>query len=233
MKPGKVIKLIPLAILMTLAACAGGGDFVSSKVKGDAAFEKSDWAGAIEHYRIYLETEMGGANVWEAQFLMARSYYESEDYPSAALEFEIFRRNYPRSDSLEAAAYYEALCWFHQSPRFDRDSTPTLQAIRKLDDYLLDFPDGSHEAEAILKLGVLTDKLARKSLSIAQFYYRVGRLEAAALYYEKVLREQAQSQYVGEVLGDLEMLRREQGRDSEADELARSRQYWSPPAGSP
>ncbi len=233
MKHGIFIKLMPLAVLMVLSACAGGGDTVSGKVKGDRAFEKGDWTGAIEHYRLYLETEMGGANVWEAQFQMARAYYESESYPSAALEFEIFRRNYPRSDSLEAAAFYEALCWFQQSPRFDRDSTPTLQAIRKLDDYLLDFPGGSHEADAILKLGELRDKLARKSLSIARFYYRVGRLEAAALYYEKVLREQAQSSLVGEVLEDLEKLRREQGRNTEADELARSRQYWTAPPGVP
>ena len=233
MKSRNWLMLIPLAVMLALGACTGGGEALSGKVKGDRAFNKGDWMGAAEHYREYLETEMGAADVWLAQYMMARCFYESEDYPTAALEFEIFQRNYPRSDSLEAAAYYEALCWVEQSPRFDRDSTPTHQAISKLEEYLLDFPGGQYQDRARLSLAELKDKLARKSLSIARFYHRLGRRDAAALYFEKLLREQPESSLVGEALEDFERLRREQGRDAEAEDLAAMRATWMPPPGAP
>jgi len=228
-----LLMIIPLALVLALAACSGGGEVVSGKTKGDLSFEKGDYTGSIEHYRKYLEIELGAADVWLAQYMMARAYYESEDYPTAALEFEIFKRNYPRSDSLEAAAYYEALCWFQQSPSYDRDSTPTHQALRKLEDYLLDYPNGQYQDAARSKLAELNDKLARKTLSIARFYHRLSRLDAAVLYYEKLLREQPESSLVGEALEDFERLRRDQGRVTEAEELADLRARWMPPPGAP
>lgn len=221
---------IALLLLAVLAlACARGGPPVSEKTKADRAFEKGDWHGAIEHYRLYLENELGAADVSEAQFRMARAYLEAEEYPLAALEFEIYRRNYTRGDSLEAAAYYEALCLYEQSPNYDRDSTPTRQAIRKFEDYLLDFPGGAHESEARLKLWELREKLALKALSTARFYRRLGRREAAALYFEKLLREHPGSALVGEALEELAELRREQERPAEAEELERLRRQWTPP----
>ncbi len=233
MKARNLLMLIPMALLLALAACSGGGEAVSGKVKGDRSFEKGDYTGSIEHYRKYLEIELGAADVWLAQYMMARAYYESEDYPTAALEFEIFQRNYPRSDSLEAAAYYEALCWFQQSPQFDRDSTPTHQALRKLEEYMLDYPSGQYLEAARGKIAVLNDKLARKTLSIARFYHRLNRLDAAVLYYEKLLREQPESSLVGEALEEFEQLRRDQGRLAEAEELADLRARWMPPPGAP
>jgi len=224
---------ILLVVLLLLSACAGGQNAVPGKVKGDRSFAKGDYNAAIEHYRLYLESEFGAADVSDAQFMMARSYYEAQEYPSAALEFEIYRRNYPRSDSLEAAGYYEALCYWQQSPQYDRDATPTLQAIRKLEDYLLDFPGGVHEEDARAKLFVLREKLALKTLSTARFYQRLKRLDAAALYYEKLLREHPDSALLGEALEDFEGLRRQQGREAEAEELAGMRRNWRPPGGAP
>ena len=223
MSTAKLSRILLPIVAALLTACAASGPPLSLKDKGDRAFERGDWNSAIENYRLYLEGELGAADVWEAQFKMAKAYYESEDFPAAAVEFQIFQRNYPRSDSLEAAVYYEALCWYRQSPRYDRDSAPTVQAIQKLEDYLLDFPDGKYVAEARSKIAELKDKLARKSLSIARFYRRIGRLEAATLYYEKLLREQPESRFVDAALEEYEEVLRRQGRDADADQLARLR----------
>jgi len=227
------IVLISLVPALLLVACAGGGAPQSEKTRGDRAYSKGDYAGAVEHYRLYLDSEFGAADVSEVQFLMARSYYEAGDYPLAAVEFEIYRRNYPRSDSLEAAAYYEALSWYRQSPRFDRDATPTLQAIDKLESYLLDFPGGVHEPDARVKYRELREKIARKTLSTAQFYDRMRRLDSAAIYYEKLLREHPDSELIGGALEDYAQLRRKQGRLAEAEELDRLRRDWEPPGGAP
>ena len=219
-------RILVLAALAVLVACAGQGPALSGKVKGDRAFEKGDYTEAVEEYRNYLESGMGAENVTDAQFMLARSYFELEDYPSAALEFELFSRHYPRADSLEAADYYTALCWYQQSPRYDRDSSPTVQAIRKLEDYLLDYPQGVYRESGREHLQELYDKMARKTISIARFYRRLGRPEAAEIYYMKLLEEQPESGFVGEALEELADVQRQRGMEDRSEETLRALRAW-------
>lgn len=193
--------LLALALL-ALTGCASG-EKLSRKERGDRAFGRGDWPQAIDEYRLYLDAGGGGAETMEAQYQLARAYYENEDFPTAAVEFEIFQRNYPRSDSLEAAAYYEAHCWVRQSLPFDRDQTPTEQAIRKLEAFLLDYPDSPYREPARRSILALSEKLAHKALATARLYQRLRRPEAARLYYEKLLREHPTSALVPEALFEL------------------------------
>lgn len=224
---GKIgFRILLLAALAVMAACAGQGPGLSGKIRGDRAFEKADYIEAVEEYRNYLESGMGAEDVADAQFMLARSYYEIKDYPSAALEFELFTRHYPRADSLEAAAYYGALCWYQQSPRYDRDSSPTVRAIRKLEDYLLDYPEGVHRESGRQYLRELYDKMARKTISIARFYRRLGRMEAAEIYYMKLLEEQPESDFVGEALEEMAEVQRERGLEEKSEETLRALRAW-------
>lgn len=193
-----------LGILMfSLLACSGGKE-LTRKDRADRAFARSDWPAAIQDYQIYLE-EMGlGDEAMLAHYMLARSYFENGDYPTAAVEFEIFQRDYPRSDSLSAAAYQEALCWLEQSPDYDRDSAPTLKAIRKLEDFLIDFPGSAQTEQAQASILDLRDRLAQKTLSTARLYRRMDRLKAAVIYYEKLLNTHPQSTHAME--GALELI---------------------------
>ena len=193
--------LLALALL-ALTGCASG-EKLSRKEKGDRAFARGDWPQAIDEYRLYLDAGGGGAETMVAQFQLARSYFENEDFPTAAVEFEIYQRNYPRSDSLEAAAYYEAQCWVRQSLPYDRDQSPTEQAIRKLEAFLLDYPASPYREPARQSILELSEKLARKALATARLYRRLRRPEAARIYYEKLLREHPTSAYLPEALFEL------------------------------
>jgi outer membrane assembly lipoprotein YfiO len=191
------LKTIPWLLgilLITLLGCSGSKE-LTRKDRADRAFARSDWAAAIQDYQIYLE-EMGlGDEAMMAHYMLARSYFENSDYPTAAVEFEIFQRDYPRSDSLSAAAYYEALCWLEQSPAFDRDAGPTLKAIRKLEDFLIDFPGSPETERARASILELRDRLAKKSLATARLYRRMERRQAAVIYYEKLLRSHPESSH--------------------------------------
>ncbi len=200
------LKMIPCLLgilLVALLGCSGSKE-LSRKDRADRAFARNDWAAAIQDYQIYLE-EMGlGDEAMLAHYMLARSYFENGDYPTAAIEFEIFQRDYPRSDSLSAAAHFEALCWLEQSPAFDRDAAPTLKAIRKLEDFLVDYPGSPQTESAQASILELRDRLARKSLSTARLYRRMERKRAAVIYYEKLLRTQAESNYAEQ--GALELI---------------------------
>ena len=52
--------MLPLVLLALLAGCAGQGPDVSSKIRGDRAFEKGDAMEAVEQYRNYLESGLEG-----------------------------------------------------------------------------------------------------------------------------------------------------------------------------
>ncbi len=209
-------------LILTLAAglgCSSSGE-LSRKERADRSFARHDWAAAIQDYQVYLEESGLGAEAMLAHFMLGRAYLENGDYPTAAVEFEIFQRDYPRSDSLAAAAFYEALCWVKQSPPYDRDTTPTLKAIQVLDDFLLDFPASSQRPWAERARATMQGKLAEKSLSIARLYQRMERPQAAILYYEKLLREQPESPQAETGLLELIALQLGEGNRAEAERLA-------------
>lgn len=222
----KTSRWIPFLLLALVLGCSSGRE-LSRKQRADRAFQGRDYPAAIQDYQIYLEETGLGNEAMLAHYMLARSYFENGDFPTAAVEFEIFQRDYPRSDSLSAAAYYEALCWERQSPSYDRDSAPTLKAIRKLEDFLLDYPNSPQAEQARRSIADLRDKLAHKALDTARVYRRMKRYQASALYYEKLLREHPQSSYAEP--GALELIevwleRGERGKAMRlADQIAASR----------
>ncbi|MCB1162238.1 MAG: outer membrane protein assembly factor BamD [Candidatus Krumholzibacteriia bacterium] len=214
--------LVLLALLLVGAALAGCSSSrgLSRKGRADNAFARGDYASAIQDYQVFLEEAGLGVEAMDAHFMLARSYFENGDYPTAAVEFEIFQRDYPRSDSLLAAAWYQTLCWVEQSPAYDRDATPTLKAIQMLQDFLLDHPDAPQAPDAKVKLAALQDKLAHKALSVAELYRRMERPQAAAIYYEKLLREYPDSPRADAAVLGLIAVRVEMGERGEARRLA-------------
>ncbi len=210
--------LAALALVSVLGCSSSRG--LSRKERADRSFARRDWSAAIQDYQLYLEDSGLGAEAMLAHFMLGRAYLENGDYPTAAVEFEIFQRDYPRSDSLAAAAFYEALCWVKQSPPYDRDATPTLKAIQVLDDFLLDFPTSPQAPWAASARAAMQEKLAEKSLSIARLYQRMKRPQAAVLYYEKLLREQPESAQAESGLLELIALQLKTGDRAEAERLA-------------
>jgi outer membrane protein assembly factor BamD len=212
------LALLALA-LASMLGCSSSHE-LSRKERADRSFARRDWAAAIQDYQVYLEESGLGAEAMLAHFMLGRAYLENGDYPTAAVEFEVFQRDYPRSDSLAAAAFYEALCWVKQSPAYDRDATPTLKAIQVLDDFLLDFPGSPQVPWAQKAHAEMQGKLAEKSLSIARLYRRMERPLAAVLYYEKLLREQPESAQAETGLLELIALQLGEGNRAEAERLA-------------
>lgn len=221
MKTLQRIGAISFLIIMVLVCACSSSKHLNRREHGDQAFERGDYASAIEDYQIYLEDGLASEQTMQAHFMLARSYFENCDYPTAAVEFEIFQRDYPRSDSLVAAAFYVAQCWVEQSPDYDRDSAPTEQAIRELDNFLLDYPGSDYVPRARESIVMLKDKLARKTIEIARLYTKMQRPDAAAIYYEKLLRYHRDSSYWEDGLIELMETRLRLGELDEADMIMR------------
>ena len=226
-KRGRLLGLCAAGLAVWLAGCGAGGE-LSRKDRGDKAYDSGDYMKAIEEYQLYLEQSTAGADAIDTQFMLAKSYFGNGDYPTAAVEFEIYQRDYPRSDSLLAAAYYEALCWVKQSPPYDRDSSDTERAIRELQNFLLDHPGNPYSDEANRWISEMRDKLAHKRLANARQYRRLGRGDAAVIYYELLLKNFPGSEYAEAGLLELMALHVERGDPAKAEALLRDLEAQMP-----
>jgi outer membrane protein assembly factor BamD len=181
-----------MACVGLLAACGGSRRAASDNPelayqKGLAYFEKGSYDQAIEQLQRVFE--FGRVNEWadDAQYTLARAYYEDHQFLLAANEFDRFVGLYPRDERVEDAAYYRAMSYYKLSPPFSLDQADSERAVEYLRLFLGTYPKSERAKEIGLKIDELQQKLARKLLSKAMLYERAEYYEAAAITFERVL----------------------------------------------
>jgi outer membrane protein assembly factor BamD len=132
--------------------------------------------------------------------MLARSFYEDEQYLLSSNEFDRFIGLYPSDDRAEEAAYYRAMSYYQMSPVFDLDSSDTRRAIDYLRLFVAAHPNSEHRDDIGLKIDELQEKLATKLMETARLYERSEQYRAAVLTYERVLDEFPTSGPVDEAL---------------------------------
>ena len=108
--------------------------------------------------------------------------------------------------------------YFRLSPRSELDQEYTRAAIDHCQSLIAYYPT-SESAERAQQIVVeLRDKLAKKMLENAQFYYQRNAVDPAILYLEDVVREYPESSSAPKALLRLVQIYREIGYEEEAEE---------------
>src|SRR5262245_410081 len=94
--------LLPLCVitLCVLGGCTTTQRRLSAKeyyAQASAAFEKEDFASAVDHYRELLDQYPLNPYAEEAQLKVAYAYYLDKKYTEAIAAFSDFERAYPTS----------------------------------------------------------------------------------------------------------------------------------------
>lgn len=204
-----VIKRFGIAALFAvlLGACGGSRRAASENPevayqKGLAYFERGAYDRAIEQLQRVFD--FGRVNEWadDAQYTLARAYYEDHQFLLAANEFDRFIGLYPRDERVEDAAYYRAMSYYNLSPPFNLDQSDTQRAVEYLRLFLSTYPNSERAHDIGLKIDELQEKLAHKLLAKAALYERADLYEAAAITYERVLEKYPSTGMVDEsILG--------------------------------
>ena len=92
----------------------------------------------------------------------------------AGYQFERFESTYPKSDSVEVAAYKSAKSYHELSPRFSLDQKDTQTALEKLQAFVNKYPNSTFRIEANNLVTELRDKLERKDIETAHQYFSIG-----------------------------------------------------------
>lgn len=180
-----------LAIALLGTGCAGSGRLRHSSPqeafeRAMAFYNQGKYERAIEYFKAVFT--YGRAHEWaaDAQFYLARAYYQNKEYLLAASEYERFIQIYQIDARVPQAEYERAICYYRLSPSYEFDQSDTRKAIEAFQLFIDRYPNHELVDEATQKIRELRAKLARKQYEAARLYERRELYEAAAVTYEAV-----------------------------------------------
>lgn len=191
---------IALLSLIVLTGACRNKDLIRPGDPLNVAYDKSlalYEAGKYDDaaYGFDLVTRMGrGTNFSkDAQFYLAESYYNDNQYILAASEYQRFISYYPRDEKRQEVEYKLAMCYYQQSPRYRLDQTPTRRAIELFQLFNTKYPDSELVVESAERIDELRNKLARKAYEAGEFYLRTDRYLASTIYFDQVIDQYPES----------------------------------------
>jgi outer membrane protein assembly factor BamD len=189
-----------LALGVSISACGGGVPRIPDTpeailVKGDEYFQKEKYFQAQEIYKAFLSRFPGHDRSDYAQFMLAESYFGKQEYPLAAVEYQILMSNYGYSEYVDDALYKVGLCYFYESPKSQRDQQKARDALSRFNQFLQTYPDSPLVPEVNEKIKLIHEKLAKKAFDNGYHYFRREKLKAAIIYFDKVIDNYPNNEY--------------------------------------
>ena len=109
----------------------------------------------------------------------ANSFFETNSYYSAAIQFENFIKSYPNSQRIQEAYFMEAKSYSMLSPLFTLDQEDTFTGIDKLQVFINRFPNSEYVDEALELIDELQNKIEKKEFEISKQYYTIRDYSSA------------------------------------------------------
>lgn len=197
-----------LIFIMILASCRSqslirpGDSLEVAYEKAYSLYEEERWRDAIDAFETVLSIGRGTDIGQDAQFYLAESYYNSNQFLLAASEYERYSSSHPSSSRREQADFRAALSYYQMSPRYKVDQTNSRQAIERFRLFLARYPNSDRAEEASDIIEELRDKLAQKTYESGHFYMRTGSFRAAAIYFDLVLDRYPETVWAERALAD-------------------------------
>ena len=133
---------------------------------------------------------------WAAKASLMASYadYSRNSYSDSIFGLERHIKNYPADKNISYAHYLIAMCYYEQILDEKKDLRPLLQAKKKFEFILINFPETDYAIDSSFKLDLIIDQLAAKEMSIARYYMKIqkwipalNRLKTVVEKYDKTI----------------------------------------------
>jgi outer membrane protein assembly factor BamD len=214
---------ISMAALI-LAGCAGGMPSIPKQPeailqKGLDYFERGKNFQAQELFKAFLATYPGHDKSDYAQFMLARSYFQDEEYPLASVEYRIVISDYSYSEYVDDAFLGEAICFYEQAPKAHLDQSKSFECLSRLKQFTTTFPTSPLIDEANGYIFKIHEKLAEKDLKNARFYLRHKIARSAKIYLDKVIQDYPGNDHWARAMYFRGMLYLEEGDEKAAAEM--------------
>ena len=155
--------------------------------KAEDLFKAEKYGRTIEKLEEILSTCAGTGYMEQAQFLIAESHFNMEDWIEARGEYGSFILNFPGSPFVETAEFRKAISSFNMEFRVTRDEANTTIAMKDFERYLSNHPDSPLRDSVNYYYGLLVDRVAEKEFQTARLYLRMDKPQAAVIYFKEFL----------------------------------------------
>ena len=151
----------------------------------------------------FLETELlFPQSKWAPRSALMASYsfYLQNFYAEALNNLERYLKTYPKDKNLAYAHYLIAMCYYETIEGEKKDLGPLLNAKKKFQFIIKEYPSTDFALDAEFKLGLIQDLLAAKEMYIGRHYIKKKRWIAALNRFKFVLEKYDQTIFVEEAL---------------------------------
>ena len=176
------ILYILITAVVALASCTSYdkvykiGDYDYRYETAKAYYLEGKYTNAADLLESMVTMLKGGDKAEESLVLLARCYYESNDYETASQYFNLHYSNYPRGEYAEYARFYSGKSLFMGIPEPELDQTNTYSAINELQLFMEYYPHSVYNTEAQEMILKMHDVLVKKQYLSAKLYYDLGDL---------------------------------------------------------
>ena len=172
--------LITLLAALLLSSCGEYNKLLKStdyEYKYEAAknyFAKGQYNRAATLLNELIAILKGTDKAEESLYMLGMSYYNQNDYQTAAQTFTQYYNVYPRGTFTGLARFHAGKALYLDTPEPRLDQSGTYNAIQQLQMFLEYFPNSAKKDEAQNMIFALQDKLVMKEYLSAKLYYNLG-----------------------------------------------------------
>ena len=172
--------LITLLAALLLSSCGEYNKLLKStdyEYKYEATknyFAKGQYNRAATLLNELIAILKGTDKAEESLYMLGMSYYNQNDYQTAAQTFTQYYNVYPRGTFTELARFHAGKALYLDTPEPRLDQSGTYNAIQQLQMFLEYFPNSAKKDEAQNMIFALQDKLVMKEYLSAKLYYNLG-----------------------------------------------------------
>lgn len=141
-----------------------------------------------------------------AQYKLGVLLMDIVRFEEAREAFQKVIDSYPDSEWALPSRYQLAIATAKAFPGVGYDSSAVEEATRRLDEFIKTHPEAKIVSAATDKLKELRNKEAEKKIDIAQFYEKQKKYKSAKVYYESIVNDYPDSDYVSEAQKKIEEL---------------------------
>lgn len=149
-------------------------------------FEKKKYNTAVQAFERILFYHPSSEYVDDAQYWLGRTYFEMKNYDQAVSEFDYLIRNFSTSTFLEDAHFYRAKSYFLKAPSYTKEATELENAIGLFNQFLTKYPNSKYTDEIRELILSARNRLAKKEIENGKLYIKLGKPDAALLYFTYV-----------------------------------------------
>jgi outer membrane protein assembly factor BamD len=200
---------VPLFFYMTtMMGCSGTSnekmthtDWCKQRYEGaEELFKSKKYGRTVEKLEEILSTCAGSGYMEQAQFLLAESHFNLEQWIEARGEYGSFIVNFPGSPFVETAEFRKAVSSFNMDYKVDRDESNTTAAMKDFERYLANHPNSPLRDSVNYYYDLLIDRVAEKEFQTGRLYLRMEKPQAAVIYFKEFLETYPKAKRRQEVL---------------------------------